>query len=76
MNEMDLLKVIIHKLVQIERNMIKREDITELIHHLESPEEQVELIQEALMELKMSVEQKHIENINSDELLLRSIRQT
>ena len=74
MKEVDLLKVLIHKLANIEAEMMKRKDMEELIVQLITNEEKVEIIQETLETLKLSVETKHMENINSDELLLRSFR--
>ena len=74
MEEIDLLKVLIHKLANIEAEMMKRKDMEELIVQLITNEEKVEIIQETLETLKLSVETKHMENINSDELLLRSFR--
>ncbi|MFA9558939.1 hypothetical protein ACERII_16635 [Evansella sp. AB-rgal1] len=76
MTEIELLKAIIHKLVKIESQMMKQQDLIELMEQFVTQEEYAESIQEALLELKKSVNLKHIENINSDELILRSIMQT
>ncbi|MBU9722270.1 MULTISPECIES: hypothetical protein [Bacillaceae] len=75
MNEMDLLKTILHKLAQIERQMIKKEDFEELSEQLIIQEEQIEVVHELLEDLQVNVDVKHRENINSDEILLRYIRE-
>ncbi|UTR11743.1 hypothetical protein MM300_05425 [Evansella sp. LMS18] len=74
MTDLDLLKIIIHRLAKIEGEMIKRNDLEEIIVQLLTQEEKVEIIQDLVESLRHSVEAKHLENINSDELLLRSIR--
>ncbi|WP_078594355.1 hypothetical protein [Evansella clarkii] len=74
MTDVDLLKIIIHRLAKIEGEMIKRNDLEEIIVQLLTQEEKVEVIQDLVESLRHSVEAKHLENINSDELLLRSIR--
>lgn len=74
MTDVDLLKIIIHRLAKIEGEMIKRNDLEEIIVQLLTQEEKVEIIQDLVESLRHSVEAKHLENINSDELLLRSIR--
>ncbi|SDZ33921.1 hypothetical protein SAMN05421736_11054 [Evansella caseinilytica] len=73
MTELELLKVVMHKLAKIEAQMMKKSDVKDMVEHYITQEEQTEAIQSALDDLKRSVEEKHLENINSDELLLRSI---
>ncbi|WP_280769524.1 hypothetical protein [Salipaludibacillus daqingensis] len=70
MKEIDLLKVIIHKIVSIEKKMIKQDDLED---HLFEQEEYLKNIEKRLKEMKINMEIKHMENINSDDMLLRSI---
>ncbi|WP_026688309.1 hypothetical protein [Alteribacter aurantiacus] len=70
--EMDLLKSVLHKLAHIERAMVKKEDLTFLNKGMGEAIEQMAFLQEDILEFKRSVEAKHIENINSDEVILRS----
>ncbi|WP_416147202.1 hypothetical protein ACM26V_13345 [Salipaludibacillus sp. HK11] len=73
MNELDLIKVIMHKLSVIEKTMIKQEDLEEINEHLFEQESNLKTIQDNLKEIKVMMEIKHIENMNSDDILLRSI---
>ncbi|UCZ52668.1 hypothetical protein LGQ02_17945 [Bacillus shivajii] len=73
MTELDLLKTILHKLAKMEGEMVKRKDISEITVQLEEQEEQIQATYDTLHELRRSVDEKHLENINSDEMLLRSI---
>lgn len=76
MSETELIKAVLRQLAKIESQMIKKDDLAGIIEQLIINEEQIEHIQKKLEELQLSVELKHIENINSDELLLRSIKQS
>lgn len=73
MSEMDLLKMIMHKLAKIEATTIKRDELDELNECLYDQQEHLKHIQDTLQELKSSLEVRHIENMNSDDVLLRSI---
>ncbi|WP_096437009.1 hypothetical protein [Alteribacter populi] len=72
MTEKDLLKVIVHKLAQIENQMVCKKDMNLLNNAMSEAIEQMTFLQEDIVELKSSVEVKHIENINSDEVILHS----
>ncbi|MCD8510332.1 MAG: hypothetical protein LRY73_11045 [Bacillus sp. (in: Bacteria)] len=56
--------------------MLKRKDYMTLVDSFMAHEDQINKIINTLEDLKTTVEITHIENINSDEILLRSIRQT
>ncbi|WP_142303642.1 hypothetical protein [Evansella halocellulosilytica] len=73
MTELELLKIVIHKLTKIEGEMVRKKDIADITLQLDEQEEQIQATYDTLHELRRSVEEKHIENINSDEILLRSI---
>ncbi|RKL68380.1 hypothetical protein CR203_07840 [Salipaludibacillus neizhouensis] len=73
MNEMDLLKMVMHKLAKIEAATIKRDDLDELNECLFDQQENLKHIQDTLQELKVNLDIRHIENMNSDDVLLRSI---
>ncbi|MDQ0254547.1 K+/H+ antiporter YhaU regulatory subunit KhtT [Evansella vedderi] len=75
MDEKELIKVILHRLAKIEQEMMKRKDLVDIMEQLVIHEESLENIHDALGNLKSSVEIKHMENINADEILLRSIRE-
>ncbi|MBM7096872.1 MULTISPECIES: hypothetical protein [Alteribacter] len=72
LTEMDLLKSVLHKLAQLERTMVKKEDVSYLNNAMSEAIEQMSFLHEDLEALKTSVEVKHIENINSDEVILHS----
>ncbi|PYZ92821.1 hypothetical protein CR194_14320 [Salipaludibacillus keqinensis] len=73
MKELDLLKIMMHKLATIESKMIKHDDLEEMNEQLYEQEESLKNIQNNLKDLKLNMEIKHIENMNSDDVLLRSI---
>ncbi|MBU9712798.1 hypothetical protein [Evansella tamaricis] len=75
MTELELLKVILHKLARIEKEMVKTSELDGLIQQMICQEENLESVHCLLDDLKTSIEIKHLENINSDEFLLRSIRE-
>lgn len=74
MTEIELIKAVLRQLAKIESQMVKKEDLAGVMEQLIINEEQVEQMNESLEQLKLSVQLKHIENINSDEILLRSIK--
>ncbi|WP_041808395.1 hypothetical protein [Evansella cellulosilytica] len=75
MTELDLLKIILHRLAKIDSEMLKKNQLDGVIELLINQEEKVESLQKSIEDVKFSVEMKHLDNINADELLLRSIQQ-
>lgn len=73
MKEIDLLKVLMHKLAAIERKLTMLDELEDMNEHLFEQEEYLKTIQNNLKELKVNMEIKHIENINSNDMLFRSI---
>ncbi|SES38695.1 hypothetical protein [Salipaludibacillus aurantiacus] len=73
MKEEDLLKVILHRLAKIEAKMAKQDDLDEIHEQLFEQDEQIRHISDGLQALKVNLEIRHIENMNSDDVLLRSI---
>lgn len=74
--DIDLMKVIIHRLSMLEKEMLKKKDHISLMESYRHNEDQITKIINAIDALKTSIQLQHLENINSDEVLLRSIRQT
>ncbi|TMW72390.1 hypothetical protein [Alteribacter natronophilus] len=72
MTDTDLLKTLIHKVAQIEKRMTCKEDLVPVKNGIGETIEQMAFLQEEVETLKTSVELKHIENINSDEVILHS----
>jgi hypothetical protein len=72
LTQTELLKALMHKVAQIERNMSRKEDLIPVKNGIGETIEQMAFLQEELETLKSSVELKHIENINSDEVILHS----
>jgi hypothetical protein len=70
MKELDLIKVLMHKLAIIDKKLAILEDMNE---HLFEQQESLKLLGNNLKELKNNMEVRHIENINSDDMLFRSI---
>ncbi|ADU31836.1 hypothetical protein Bcell_3595 [Evansella cellulosilytica DSM 2522] len=75
LTELDLLKIILHRLAKIDSEMLKKNQLDGVIELLINQEEKVESLQKSIEDVKFSVEMKHLDNINADELLLRSIQQ-
>lgn len=73
MKEFDLLKASMHKLASIEAKMVQRDDIENIHEQLYEQSEQLEETLIKVQELKGMLEINHLENINSDDVLLRSI---
>lgn len=73
MKELDLIKVLMHKLAIIEKRLAKLDELEALIEFLFEQEVCLKDIQTSLKELKVNMEIKHIENINSTDILFRSI---
>lgn len=74
MSEIELLKALLRQVAKIDAQMVKKDDLSGVIEQLIMNEEQIDTVQKTIEHLKQSVELKHLENINSDEFLLRSIK--
>jgi len=70
---LELLKVLMHKLAAIEKKLAKLDDLEDMNEHLFEQEESLKVLSHSLNELKINMEIRHIENINSDDMLFRSI---
>ena len=75
MTEIELLKALLRQVAKIDTQMVRKDDLSGVIEQLIMNEEQIDMVQHTIEYLKQSVELKHLENINSDEFLLRSIKQ-
>ncbi|MBB5173418.1 hypothetical protein [Texcoconibacillus texcoconensis] len=72
-SEIDLLKVIVHKLANIEKMMVKTTDLDTLIEEIEKNKADSQTLARSLDDLKLTLADKHVENINADEVLLQTL---
>ncbi|MCR6107977.1 hypothetical protein HXA34_16925 [Salipaludibacillus agaradhaerens] len=73
MTEKDLIKNIMHKLAKIDARMAKQDDLDDLHEQLFEQDELLKGLQDSIQELKVNLEMKYAESINSEDVLLRSV---
>jgi HJR/Mrr/RecB family endonuclease len=73
MTEMELLKVVIRRLAKLEKSIIKQDDLYDISEQLDEQADALRDLHATLAEFKGAVDSHHMENVNSDDMLLRSI---
>lgn len=73
MSEMDLLKTILRRIVQLEDKLLKHYSLQDISEQLDDQADAIRHLHVTLSEFKGAVDSHHLENINSDDMLLRSI---
>ncbi|PTL39440.1 MAG: hypothetical protein EA344_02335 [Alkalicoccus sp.] len=73
MTELELLKVVVRRLARLEKIIIKQEDLYDLSEQLDEQSDAIRHLHTTIAEFKGAVDSHHMENINSDDMLLRSI---
>lgn len=73
MSEIDLLKVLIRRLSKLEDTILKNTMLQDISEQLEEQADAIRHLHVTLAEFKGAVDSHHMENINSDDMLMRSI---
>lgn len=73
MSEMDLLKVLVRRLAKLEDTLLKNNILQDISEQLDDQADAIRHLHDTLAEFKGAVDSHHMENINSDDILMRSI---
>ncbi|NJP37095.1 hypothetical protein [Alkalicoccus luteus] len=76
MTELELLKVIIRRLSRLENLLSSKDDMELITEQLDHQSDAIRHLHDSMAEMKGLVDSHHMENVNSDDVLLRSILQS
>ncbi|SDO45557.1 hypothetical protein [Alkalicoccus daliensis] len=73
MSEIDLLKAVLRRVAKLEETLLKHYNLQDISEQLDDQADAIQHLHVTLAEFKGAVDSHHMENINSDDMLLRSI---
>ncbi|CAM3889551.1 hypothetical protein [Alkalicoccus chagannorensis] len=72
MNEKELIQAVIRKLNTIEYQTAKQDDVLDLVEQLQETTDAIQYLHVTVAELKSLVDTHYIENMNADDMIMRS----